>query len=62
MLNNEEKLKYIKEMHKLSMKYRIDDYTLKVQAKIAKEFNDEFKSKIIPLQPQKLYRYRIKVR
>ncbi len=58
-MTNEEKLNYIKEMHKLSMKYRIDDYPLEEQERIAKEFNIEFKKKILPLQPHKLYRYRI---
>lgn len=57
-MNNDEKLEYIKEMHKLSMKYRIDDYPMEEHEKIAKEFNEEFKKKILPLQPLKLYRYR----
>lgn len=59
MLTNEEKLNYIREMNKLSMKYRIDNYPLEDQDLIAKKFDIEFKKKIVPLQPQKLYRYRI---
>ena len=57
-MTNEEKLQYIKIMHKFSMKYRIDDYPVEEQERIAKEFNIEFKKKILPLQPNKLYRYR----
>lgn len=57
-MTNEEKLNYIREMHKLSMKYRIDNYPLEEQDSIAKKFYIEFKKKIVPFQPQKLYRYR----
>ena len=57
-MTNEEKLNYIKEMHKFAMKYRIDDYPLEEQEQLAKEFDIEFKKKILPLQPHKLYRYR----
>ena len=57
-MTNEEKLNYIKLMHELSIKYRINDYSREHQDEIAKEFNRVLREKVFPLQPLKLYKYR----
>ena len=57
-MTNEEKLNYIKFMHELSIKYRIDDYPKEQHNDIALDFNRVLKEKVFPLQPLKLYKYR----
>ena len=57
-MTNEEKLNYIKLMHELSIKYRINDYSSEQQDEIAKEFNRVLRVKVVPLQPLQLYKYR----
>lgn len=57
-MTNEEKLNYIKLMHELSIKYRINDYSREHQDVITKEFNRVLREKVFPLQPLKLYKYR----
>ena len=57
-MTNDEKLNYIKQIHSFSMKYRVDDFPVNQQETMVKEFNKEFKEKILPLQPHKLYKYR----
>ena len=57
-MNNEEKLEYIKLMHELSIKYKIDGCSIEEQNKLALEFDKIMKERIFPLQPLKLYKYR----
>lgn len=57
-MTNEEKLNYIKLMHELSIKYRINDYSSEQQDEIAKEFNRVLREKVFSLQPLQLYKYR----
>lgn len=57
-MTNDEKLDYIKLMHELSIKYRVDDYPKDQQKLIVQEFKKIIKDKIFPIQPLKLYKYR----
>ena len=57
-MTNDEKLNYIIEMHKLCIKYKLDNLSNHEQERMASEFSKEFNNKILPLQPLRLYKYR----
>ena len=57
-MTNEEKLEYLRRIHKLFMKYKIDKCSEEEQKKLLENFKYEFAKSILPYQPSKLYRYR----